>query len=81
MEDNGPDESQSKLGISVHDIFASDVDQFDFFVTEEPKCSFHILNGMETHPASLSRLKKRWTMKFYDVMAPICMKYILESSE
>ena len=56
MEDDGPDEAECEFGVSVHDVLAADVDQFDFFVSEEPQRRLHVLDGVETHPTSLTGL-------------------------
>jgi hypothetical protein len=34
VEDDGPDEAEGQLGISVHDVFCSDVDQLDLEMKE-----------------------------------------------
>ena len=31
MKDDSPDESQGELGVPIHDIFAANIDQLDFF--------------------------------------------------
>ena len=56
MEDDGPDEAEGEFGVSVDDVLAADVDQLDLLVPEEPQRRLHVLDGVETHAASLSRL-------------------------
>ena len=31
VKDDSPDESQGELGVPIHDIFAANIDQLDFF--------------------------------------------------
>ena len=59
VKDDGPDEAEGQLGVAVHNVLSSDVDQFDFFVAQKPQSCLHILNGMEPHPTSFSRLEGR----------------------
>ena len=59
VKDDGPDEAEGQLGVAVHNVLSSDVDQFDFFVTQKPQSCLHILNGMKPHPTSFSRLEGR----------------------
>ena len=33
VKDDGPDEAECQLGVAVHNVLSSDVDEFDFFVT------------------------------------------------
>ena len=57
VEDDGPDQAQGQLRVSVHYILTPDVDKLDLLVPEEPERCLHVLNGVETHAPSFSRLK------------------------
>ena len=57
MQDDGPNETQGEFGVAVDDVLASDVDQFDLLVAEEPQGRLDVLDGMEAHSASFPRLK------------------------
>ena len=35
VKDDCPDESQCELGVPIDDVFATNVDQLDFFITQE----------------------------------------------
>ena len=37
VEDDGPDEAEGELGVAVHDVLPSDVDQLDLLVPEVQK--------------------------------------------
>ncbi len=58
MEDDGPDESEGEFWIAVNNVLAANVDKLDLFVAEESQCRLHILDGVEAHATSFSRLKR-----------------------
>ena len=58
MEDDGPDEAECEFWVAVHDVLSADVDQFDFFVSEEPERCLHVLDCVETHATALTGLEK-----------------------
>ena len=57
VEDDGPDEAEGELGVAVDDVLAADVDKLDLLVPREPKRGLHVLDGVEPHPSSLTRLE------------------------
>ena len=59
MEDDGPDEPEGELGVSVDDVLPADVDQLDLLVAQEPQRRLHVLDRVEAHAAALSGLLKR----------------------
>ena len=59
VEDDGPDEAEGELGVAVDDVLAADVDQLDLLVPQEPQRGLHVLDRVEPHPASLSRLQNK----------------------
>ena len=56
VEDDGPDEPEGELGVSVDDVLAADVDELDLLVAQEPQRRLHVLDGVEAHAAALSGL-------------------------
>ena len=59
MKDDGPDETKCELGVAVHNVLSSDVDQLDLLVPQEPQRGLNVLDRVEPHPASLSRLQNK----------------------
>ena len=59
MEDDGPDEAEGELGVAVDDVLPADVDQFDFFVAQEPQRGLHVLDRVEAHAPALPGLKEK----------------------
>lgn len=56
MQNDGPYESECKFRISVDNVLRPDVDQLDFLVPEEVQRHLHVLQHVETHAASFTRL-------------------------
>ena len=58
VQDDGPYEAEGELGVAVDNVLAADVDQLDLLVAQEAQRRLHVLDGVEAHSASLSRLHK-----------------------
>lgn len=58
MQDNRPNQSQCKFRVSVHDVLSPDVHELDLLVSEEVQRHLDILQHVETHPTSLTRLEE-----------------------
>ena len=56
MQDDGPNEAEGELGVSVDDVLPSDVDQLDLLVAEEAERRLHVLDGVEAHATALAGL-------------------------
>ena len=65
MQDDCPYEAEGELGVPVDDVLASDVDQLDLLVAEEPEGRLHVLDGVETHAAALAGLEEKFFLGFY----------------
>lgn len=57
MKDDCPNEAQSQLGVAIHNIFRSDIDQFDLLVAQKVQRHLSILQHVETHFTLLSWLQ------------------------
>lgn len=57
VKDDGPNETQGELWVAVHNVLSTNVDEFDFFISEEAKSGLHVLDGVESHSTSLAGLK------------------------
>lgn len=49
VQDDGPNQTECELWVTVDDVLRPDVDQFDFFVAQEIERHLCVLQHVEAH--------------------------------